>query len=42
MSEQAERWITFAQEDLRMAEIALQEGIFDVGWQPDLYRMTGR
>jgi len=29
MNEQAERWIDFAQEDLRMAEIAMREEIFN-------------
>jgi HEPN domain-containing protein len=29
MSEQAERWMAFAREDLRMAELAMREGIFN-------------
>jgi hypothetical protein len=29
MSEAAERWLAFAREDMRMAELALKEGIYN-------------
>jgi HEPN domain-containing protein len=29
MSEMADRWLAFAHEDLRVAEIALEEGIYN-------------
>ena len=29
MNEAVERWLAFAQEDMRMAELALKEGIYN-------------
>ena len=31
MNAESERWLRFAQEDLRMAELALRDGIYNQG-----------
>jgi len=39
MHEQAERWLAFAREDLRMAELAMAEGLWNQVWVHAKYSM---